>query len=396
MPLAIPPELQKITPIVRRAEELDKNKDNAESQFVSYYCYQYAVLKGIGMAKSDEGKKVLGSLLSMLETKKEAMSSFTRDEAKFLCLKFANTIFDKADAEDLAGAANDNTSRTFYAAGTFFEIMNQFYEDDDNSEELAEIKKKQLYSKWKALEIRKALKAGEKPKPGGYAENQNAVYEDGNEGTTTNNEEGSLPAVSISSAEVVSNAEGINDDDDEDGVEDVTPAAAKTVSKDDEDKAVKTNLTAESEEQQEENTTSDDNDDEGTEVALGPPPSYPTDIGPPPPAMIPGVPPPALAKDQPPPPPPAVTKPPLTFTPPPIIPPPAPKSTPSPVASAPPPKKKTGFLGIGSNGGKNKKIAKADFDDATELTRFALKALQEKDADLAAKRLKEALKYLGH
>mmetsp|Transcript_27581 Transcript_27581/g.66294 ORF Transcript_27581/g.66294 Transcript_27581/m.66294 type:complete len:395 (-) Transcript_27581:273-1457(-) len=394
MPLVIPPELQKITPIVRRAEELDKNKDNAESQFVSYYCYQYAVLKGIGMAKSDEGKKVLGSLLSMLETKKEAMSSFTRDEAKFLCLKFADTIFDKADAEDLAGTATDNTSRTFYAAGTFFEIMNQFYEDDDESEELAEIKRKQLYSKWKALEIRKALKAGEKPKPGGYAENQNAVYEDGNEGTRTKTEVGEVPAVSTPSVEVDSNVDDTNDDDDDDGVEDVTPAAADTVSKEDADEAMNTNLTAKSEE--EENATSDDNDDEGTEVALGPPPSYPTDLGPPPPAMMPGVPPPAPAEDLPPPPLPAVTKPPLTFTPPPVIPPPVPKPEPSPVVSAPPPKKKTGFLGMSSGGGKNKKIMKAEFDDATELTRFALKALQEKDADLAAKRLKEALKYLGH
>mmetsp|Transcript_27582 Transcript_27582/g.66296 ORF Transcript_27582/g.66296 Transcript_27582/m.66296 type:complete len:396 (-) Transcript_27582:273-1460(-) len=395
MPLVIPPELQKITPIVRRAEELDKNKDNAESQFVSYYCYQYAVLKGIGMAKSDEGKKVLGSLLSMLETKKEAMSSFTRDEAKFLCLKFADTIFDKADAEDLAGTATDNTSRTFYAAGTFFEIMNQFYEDDDESEELAEIKKKQLYSKWKALEIRKALKAGEKPKPGGYAENQNAVYEDGNEGTKIKNEGGEVPAVSTPSVEVDSNVDDTNDDDDDDGVEDVTPAAADTVSKDGEDEAMNTNITAESEEENK-NATSDDIDDEGTEVALGPPPSYPTDLGPPPPAMMPGIPPPAPAEDLPPPPPPAVTKPPLTFTPPPVIPPPVPKPAVLPVVSAPPPKKKTGFLGLGSGGGKNKKIAKAEFDDATELTRFALKALQEKDADLAAKRLKEALKYLGH
>jgi vacuolar protein sorting-associated protein VTA1 len=382
--LVIPQELQKITPIIRRAEELDKNKDNAESQFVSYYCYQYAVLKGIGLAKSVDGKKVLGSLLSMLEGKKEAMSSFTRDEAKFLCLKFANSVFDKADMEDRAGAATDNTSRTFYAAGTFFEIMQQFYEDDDESEELAEIKKKQLYSKWKALEIRKALKAGEKPKPGGYAENQNAVYEEDNEQGGNNTKSGNVEmskqdggemaietdatvTVSIPSVESDSNN---GDDEDDDGVEDLTPtiSAAEALAKD----------------------TGDDQEEEeeGTEVALGPPPAYPTDLSPSP--EMPGVPPPAPTAAIPP----VVTKPPLTFALPPAVPPRA-----LVPVRAPAPKKKAGFLGFGGSGvgaEKNKKITKEEFDDATELTRFALKALQEKDADLAVQRLKEALKYLGH
>ncbi|GMF16797.1 unnamed protein product [Phytophthora lilii] len=35
-------------------------------------------------------------------------------------------IFSKADDEDRAGMANKSTARTFYAAGTFFDILNQF------------------------------------------------------------------------------------------------------------------------------------------------------------------------------------------------------------------------------------------------------------------------------
>ena len=46
-------------------------------------------------------------------------------------------------------------------------------------------------------------------------------------------------------------------------------------------------------------------------------------------------------------------------------------------------------------GRKKAKIAKAKLDDATELTRFALAALNEQDADLAAQRIQEALKALG-
>ena len=67
MPLAIPPELKKITPYVRRAEELDRDKANPESRLVAYYCRQYAVHTRIELAKSSDGKTCLGSLLNDLE-----------------------------------------------------------------------------------------------------------------------------------------------------------------------------------------------------------------------------------------------------------------------------------------------------------------------------------------
>ena len=82
MPLSIPPELKKITPYVRRAEELDRDKGNPESRLVSYYCRQYAVHTGVGLATSPAGKGCLGELLGNLEGEKEAMddNSQTPDE----------------------------------------------------------------------------------------------------------------------------------------------------------------------------------------------------------------------------------------------------------------------------------------------------------------------------
>jgi hypothetical protein len=58
--------------------------------------------------------------------------------------------------------------------------------------------------------------------------------------------------------------------------------------------------------------------------------------------------------------------------------------------------KKTSFFGFGgSSKQKNGKVSKDEFADATELTRFALAALLDKDADLAAERLQQALHVLG-
>ena len=51
---------------------------------------------------------------------------------------------------------------------------------------------------------------------------------------------------------------------------------------------------------------------------------------------------------------------------------------------------------IFGGGSSAKKYQKATLADAKELTAFAIKALDEKDGDLAAERLKQALECLGH
>lgn len=153
MALSIPPELKKISPYIRRAEELDKDTGNAESRLVAYYCRQYAVHAGIPLAStSPAAKDVLGALLGALESEKPAMDSFTREEAKFLCNSFADKVFNKADEEDRLGVASKATAKTFYAAATFLQIVDQFCDEGDE-EEKEEIKKKVVYSKVGRIEL---------------------------------------------------------------------------------------------------------------------------------------------------------------------------------------------------------------------------------------------------
>jgi vacuolar protein sorting-associated protein VTA1 len=343
--LTIPPELKKITPFVRRAEELDKDKGNPESRLVAYYCRQYAVHTGIEAATTAAGKTVLGELLGDLEKEKEAMNSFTRDEAKFLCRKFADKIFDKADLEDRTGDATKNTAKTFYAAASFLEILTQFYKDDDESEEREEEKKRAVYSKWKATEILKAIKEGRQHTPGGYGEED---------------EEEPEPEEKVETEYIPHNplveVETVADDDDEE--EEPSSLRIPAMEQDIEDPS-----------------------ETGTEVEL-PPPSYPGDEADTP-SMIP-----------PPPTSPIIYRPPVTFDLPPVPPPmamPAPPTAKPQPPVPPEPTKPAGFFGLG----KKKKLSKAEIADATELTRFALAALEDKNIDIAADRLKQALHALG-
>ena len=71
---------------------------------------------------------------------------------------------------------------------------------------------------------------------------------------------------------------------------------------------------------------------------------------------------------------------------------PDPVSMPVPV---PAPTKRFGMFGGGGGKGKTK-YSKAVLGDAKELTKFALKALSEKDGDLAIQRLQEALNVLSN
>eukprot|EP00934_Nitzschia_sp_Nitz4_P000315 Nitzschia sp. Nitz4//scaffold21_size171442//30045//31082//NITZ4_002147-RA/size171442-processed-gene-0.42-mRNA-1//-1//CDS//3329542369//315//frame0 len=344
MPLTIPAELKSITPYVRRAEELDKDKTNAESRLVAYYCRQYAVQSGIVLASSPTGKACLGDLLSSLETEKTTMAAFSRDEAKFLCKEFAEKIFDKADAIDRAGEANKATAKTFYAAASFLEILNQFYSPDEVSDELLEVKEKTKYAKWKATDILKAINEGRQPTAGGYGEDAAPAEEEEVEvPPVSNEEEGETPQV-----------ETVQDEDEDEGPTEPEAPVVRLPS---------------TENEEEEGPT-----EEGTEVELGPPPAY---------EFAPSVPP---AEP---------VKPPLSFSTPPPMPAPLPVPPPAPRAPAPAPKpaKSGGFFGFG--GKSSSKVSKAEFADAMELTKFAMAALEDKNADLAAERLQQALQVLG-
>jgi vacuolar protein sorting-associated protein VTA1 len=349
MPLAIPPELKKISPFVRRAEELDRDKTSAESRLVSYYCRQYAVHTGIPLASSSPAAKTcLGGLLAALETEKPAMDNFTRDEAAFLCRKFAMTVFEKADQEDRQGGTNyKNTAKTFYAAASFLQILEQF--EQTGSENSEEDRKRVIYAKWKATDILKALKEGRTPAPGGYAEDD-GEHEDDEE--KQEKKEDAPPAV-----------ETVIDEDEskEDPFFDLPVAPpkplpppmppAESVAHPPED--------PEEEEDEEEEEEDDDEEEPGQEVELGPPPAYESTTTTSP-----------------------VEKPKLTF------------QLPPPVETPPKPKKSGGIFG-GFGKKKGGRVTNAQLTDATELTRFAMSALEDKDADLAAERLQQALAALG-
>jgi len=341
MPLSLPAELKRITPFIRRAEELDRDKSNAESRLVAYYCRQYAVHTGIALAQSPAGKTALGDILNELEKEKEAMSAFTREESKFLCLQFAEKIFNKADEEDRAGKASKNTAKTFYAAASFLEILQQFYNqgEEEMEEEQGEISKKTKYAKWKATEILKAFKEGRTPTPGGYGE-------DVDDGMEEEKEEKSEDIPSAPpSTDVLPTP-------------DVLPPPAPTIppiAPTAPPQPVPPTVPSpeitpppESEVQ-----------DQGTEVALGPPPAYPGQ------GEANGT------QDE-------ASE---VFVPP---------STAQAVKKSKSPSK---FFGFGSKNSA-KKASKESLADATELTKFALAALENKDAHLAATRLKQALEAL--
>eukprot|EP00980_Cylindrotheca_fusiformis_P009143 scaffold1992_cov113-Cylindrotheca_fusiformis.AAC.8 len=336
MPLTIPPELKKITPYVRRAEELDRDKANAESRLVAYYCRQFAVHTGIALATGESGKNCLGEILGALESEKEAMDAFTIDEAKFLCEAFAEKIFDKADMEDRDGSATRNTAKTFYAAASFLEILEQFYKDDDQSEEFAEIKKRAVYAKWKATDILKAIKEGRDPTPGGYGESDDAQESEEKEPATDVPEE--PPQVET----VSDDAEKESNDDPEEQPEPMIRMPSPDPSSED---------------------GNDGFEEKMGERGLGPPPPYPMEPEPPSPTA-PAPMPPAFN-------PPAPT---------PVMPPPAATE------------KRSGLFGFGP---KKSKPTRVQLADARELTQFALAALEDKDADLAAERLAMALQALG-
>jgi vacuolar protein sorting-associated protein VTA1 len=350
MPLAIPPELKKITPFIKRAEELDKDQTSPESRLVAYYLRQYAVHQGIPLAGSSPGAKTcLGHILGDLEKEKPVMDNFTRDEAAFLCRKFATAVFDKADNEDRAGQSTRDTAKTFYAAQSFLQMLEQFAPEGDESEQAAEDKKRILYSKWKATEILKAFKEGRTPTPGGYGE-ETGLVEDADDSPDPSGSTATTAAVTDSTV-----VETIAQDDDDFGLpapptnvpsQPVMPPPMKPPEMPEEKEL---------------------DDEQGTEVELGPPPSYPGGTSDP---VLPSS---SGGRSD---------RPALSF------------DVPSVEQPPTPTKAKSSLFGFIKKPGSAKNATKDQLADATELTKFALAALEEKDGELAVERLQQALNAL--
>jgi len=130
MAAEIPPTLKLITSALRRAEELEKDP-NSESKIVAYYCRYYVVSKGSKLCSVPAiaaETKFLIEEMGKLEKFKATSEPLTAEKGQNICKSYALSVFEKADDEDRAGAADKATAKLFYAAGTFFDILEQFGE----------------------------------------------------------------------------------------------------------------------------------------------------------------------------------------------------------------------------------------------------------------------------
>mmetsp|Transcript_5165 Transcript_5165/g.7910 ORF Transcript_5165/g.7910 Transcript_5165/m.7910 type:complete len:316 (+) Transcript_5165:74-1021(+) len=167
MPVIIPPELKPISPYIRRAEELERDTSNPDHKDIAYFCRAYAMEKAMELraqCSSGDVDQFLMTLMTELENTKASLPPGLSSRGKPLCESFALSLFTRADEEDRAGVANKETARMFYNASSFFDILKQFGDVDE------EMENKNKYCKWKATDIMKALKEGRKPTPGGYGE----------------------------------------------------------------------------------------------------------------------------------------------------------------------------------------------------------------------------------
>lgn len=338
-PLKIPPELKKITQYIRRAEELSSQKSTPETLIVAYHCRQHAVQTGIPLATTPEAKKCLGDILTILEEHRKAMTNFSKEEKYQICRKFAINVFDKADAEDRAGRSNKSTAKSFYAAASFLDVLKQFDMDNNGeepNEDTIEEQKKSFYAKWKSTEILKAIKEGREVKPGGYGEDMAEDEDDDNVQSDSQEEQGMEVGMDGTTTPSIRNMN--------------IPAA---------------------------------------------PPSY-GDLTPMPPPMAPSANNSASSLDAAPPPAPSMFGSMMPSVKP--MPTPAPRPAPVPAPAPAPAPSGGGFMSslFAGASSRNSSYTKEALKDARELAVFALTAIDEKDGDLAAERLKQALACLGH
>merc|ERR1719321_186431 len=144
-----------LLPFLKRAEEVER-----VDALVAYYCRMRVAEEGLALDdRAPETTELLGEVLGKLEAAKEGLE-LEHEADRMHCEGFAMSIFEKADRADRAGAASLGTAKAFYASSVFMEVCRQFGELD------ADLEAKQKYAVWKASDIRKALKRGERPAPG--------------------------------------------------------------------------------------------------------------------------------------------------------------------------------------------------------------------------------------
>lgn len=128
---AIPASLKNFVSAIKRAEELERDSNPAtqrNSHVVAYYCRLYVASKVT--PTNPEETAFLTEQISILEKLKPTLGlapgPVGQDEGKTICLSHADSLFFKADEIDRNGWADKATVKLFYAAGTFYDILEQF------------------------------------------------------------------------------------------------------------------------------------------------------------------------------------------------------------------------------------------------------------------------------
>lgn len=132
MVLTIPDSVKIITPYIRRAEELEKDiANNPDYRVIVYYAKKYALEQTVKQKiNSSEVNNFITTLLTLLEKEKSQLG-VSNEQGGVICENFAYSVFSRADEEDRSGNASKLTAKIFYSASTFFEILEQFGELDD-------------------------------------------------------------------------------------------------------------------------------------------------------------------------------------------------------------------------------------------------------------------------
>eukprot|EP00798_Chlamydomonas_sp_ICE-L_P007776 gene7776-963_t len=143
-----------VLPYMQRAQEIQ----SADPK-VAYYCRLYGVDQAMKIKPlAKEINKLLVDTLTKMEVEKPNLG-LNNETDKYHCESFALRIFKNADKADCAGKADGDTSKAYYAASFFIEILNQFGPVEPD------LLEKQRFAAWRAFDIRKAMREGRTPTP---------------------------------------------------------------------------------------------------------------------------------------------------------------------------------------------------------------------------------------
>mmetsp|Transcript_3556 Transcript_3556/g.8363 ORF Transcript_3556/g.8363 Transcript_3556/m.8363 type:complete len:280 (-) Transcript_3556:86-925(-) len=143
--------------LLQRATELAVHEP-----IVAYYCRVQAVELLVKQrqagAASAELDAILGEELGKAE---DAKKTLDLSHGREVMEGFALSVFDGVDVADRSSGADGTSATKFYAASQFLEVCAQFYEGE-LPPDLAE---KAKYAKFRAVQIREALRQGLRPPP---------------------------------------------------------------------------------------------------------------------------------------------------------------------------------------------------------------------------------------